>query len=293
MTEENQQHRASGSGNAETTLVTPIFDDRAAETAQPVVPLATNASGGSSFVARTAHRIPGAAAGHPSWMLGLIVASILVGSVLGGLGLRFYQKRQSAAAAATVPTVAPSDAPASSAPADDDAPAPVLIEKTETATTAQTSTETDTQNILISDRKEIPATTTTTTSASKPSVTDERGGDAVATKKPEKESKSTPPAVERKRADDDDDDDDEEKGRGRRDRSGRDETRPRRVRNNEQRNQRDSDDNAVPRARMVDSITIEAQRIRRQERRRGAQPPERQTRTVDRVRGIFEGQSPR
>lgn len=287
MTEENRPNLATESG-AETTLVTPIFDDKAAETAQPVVPLPEAAIGASpSFMARTARRFPGmptaAGVGRPSWMLGLIIASVLVGSLLGGLGLSLYQKRQRAAANATTPAPAVEQ----TAPVADDVPAPAVAQTGETATD---ETPREPSNILISERAEIPAETAA--APEQPATSDERAADA---KKPEKESRSVP-VVERKRSDDDDERARKDKDREREERAPVTTPRPRRTQTDAPRVERENDvahDDARPRARMVDSITIEARRLRRQERRRGAQLPERRTGTVDRVRGIFEGQSPR
>ncbi|HEX8476597.1 MAG TPA: hypothetical protein VF666_21545 [Pyrinomonadaceae bacterium] len=283
---EDKQHFATERGS-EQTLVTPVFDEHAAETARPVVPLPENRLAGSSFVARTAQRIPGAnAVGRPSWMLGLILVSVLVGSVLGGLGLRFYQKRQyqkrqqSAAATTTTAPVAVAEQPA----ANESNPA--LIEANETAaaqTTAQVTEADDAPaNILISDTKEIP----TTPATAKSTARDERASDDAP--KPDKESRNAS-ASERKRADADNDG---ERKKSARDDNERAETRPRRTEAEKPRQQRQAEadyDAGRPRARIVDSITIEAERIRR-ERRRAERQERRQQRVVDRVRGIFEGQ---
>lgn len=82
------------------TLVTPRFDEEETVLAQPVVPL--DAPGNEGFAAG-----PSAPEGGPAgasrrrpsarqWPLALALASALVGSVIGGLGLYLFQQRERA-----------------------------------------------------------------------------------------------------------------------------------------------------------------------------------------------------
>ncbi len=86
----------------EATLVAPRFDDEETLVAQPVVPLdgaaveATHAPAPAPYATTTpplpAHarrsRVP-----RRSWMLALVLTSVLVGGVLGGAGLYIYQRQ--------------------------------------------------------------------------------------------------------------------------------------------------------------------------------------------------------
>ncbi len=110
----------------EATLVSPRFDDEETLVARPVVPL-------DAEEAEAAHA-PGlspqaAAAGLPayarrlsaprrSWMLALVLVSVLVGGVLGGAGLYIYQRQsQDERAVATPPTETPAETQQQAEPA--------------------------------------------------------------------------------------------------------------------------------------------------------------------------------
>jgi hypothetical protein len=102
----------------EETLVTPRFDEVETVQAQPVVPLAEVPPDASARAATGARR--------PSWPLALILISALVGSVVGGAGLYVYQRR------------ATNDTPSNAEPA----PTPALAEAPQPSTEAGASEET-------------------------------------------------------------------------------------------------------------------------------------------------------
>ena len=102
--------------DADATRITPLFDEEAAETAQPVIPLTEGRESRRSnpiIITTDPAQPPYAPVTAPrSWLLGLVLVSVLFGSVLGGLGLRFYQKRLRAAADAPSPVAAVEEAAA-------------------------------------------------------------------------------------------------------------------------------------------------------------------------------------
>lgn len=106
----------------EQTLVAPRFDDDETLVARPVVPLeavvevAPAAPAVAYAPARPAARRP--------WPLALMLASVLVGGVLGGAGLYFYQRQSGDRPAAVAPSAAASQPPQVSAGASQPAPAP-------------------------------------------------------------------------------------------------------------------------------------------------------------------------
>lgn len=134
------------------TMVAPRFDDEETVLARPVVPL--EEVGGASGVPPVASSKASAAGASPlysrlrvaprrSLVAALVLASALVGSVLGVAGLYFYQNRKSAdapateqqqaeapAAATTTTTETASESPsrATSAPATAEPPAPAAVE---------------------------------------------------------------------------------------------------------------------------------------------------------------------
>lgn len=125
---EQKEQNYDAENDTDATLVTssPLFDDEATQVARPVVPLTVGATSTSTAVASaemgddfasafnaqtsTPYAVSAGVLGRevnsiPTngtrryWFIGLILLSALVGSVLGGAGLRFYQKRQQRAAA--------------------------------------------------------------------------------------------------------------------------------------------------------------------------------------------------
>lgn len=99
------------SSDPDATLVRPLFDDEATETARPVVPLAAN------IAASAASALPGGAYSmgrRRSWPWALIVVSVIAGSVIGVVGLSFYQKRRVDSASAATQVEQPLAPPESS-----------------------------------------------------------------------------------------------------------------------------------------------------------------------------------
>ncbi|MDT5271768.1 MAG: hypothetical protein QOH49_3954 [Acidobacteriota bacterium] len=99
----------------ETTLVAPRFDDEETLVARPVVPL-------EGDVPLPAHEHPAAPdyrrppAPRRPGMLALVVASVLIGGVLGGAGLYLYQRQSQDPTATTTQPAAPDDAAQAPAP---------------------------------------------------------------------------------------------------------------------------------------------------------------------------------
>lgn len=116
------------------TLVTPRFDEEETVLAQPVVRLdaAEDLPPGEPAVAAAHSYVPRAHGSRRPWPLAVILVSALVGSVIGGTGLYFFQKHRRAEAAqpaATTPAEATQPAPApaaeqASAPVEETQPAP-------------------------------------------------------------------------------------------------------------------------------------------------------------------------
>ncbi|HEX8353689.1 MAG TPA: hypothetical protein VF611_12360, partial [Pyrinomonadaceae bacterium] len=102
----------------EATLVAPRFDDEETLVARPVVPLdgeaveppaAADATPAPTAAARLAYA-RSRYAPRRSWMVGLMLASVLVGGVLGGAGLYLYQRQsRDDAGGATPQAVTPAD----------------------------------------------------------------------------------------------------------------------------------------------------------------------------------------
>ena len=132
----------------EATLVTPRFDDEETLVARHVVPLGAEAP--APPVKPRAASTPPAYAPRPfarrTWVLALVLVSVLVGGVLGGAGLYLYQRQSNDAASASAtqaetpvetrqqqpapaPTAEVSDAPQPEAPATD-APAESAADET-------------------------------------------------------------------------------------------------------------------------------------------------------------------
>ncbi len=243
-------------GEPEETLVTPRFDEVETVHAQPVVPLAevpAGASRGRRFAARRLVSLP----------VALVLVSALVGVVVGGAGLYFYQHRSAQNSAAdTQTTPAPAEAPplteaSASASAQVAAPSPE-------------PEETDSAEVVSAEVVEPEA----------PAKTDAK----------KEEADKSPAPEPRKVAERDDDYDDSPKRgkKGERDSEAARRT-PRAERVSSREQARDDDGNSEPGARLSDEI------IYRRERRAERQAERRQRRanrqrSVDRVRGIFEGQ---
>ncbi len=275
-------------GDPEETLVTPRFDAVEAETAQPVVPFA-EVSSVDNDIADAPEYAPHAGAPAPyvvanpaprrSWTLAsVIVLSALVGTLLGGAGLRYYQQRQRAAAAnAAVPEPATPSAQVEAVPP--------FVEENQTAVLPANIVEDS------GDTEAAPAAVeTVSTSSRSDAASDDDDGKRDDAAKPSK-------AVEKERVDESkkkkkDKDEDDRNANPDKDRTPG----PRRVEVltvpppqavGVQVGQRDDDAEAEPQAseRNRDEI-IEERRRRRQERRERRA----RQRDVDRVRGIFEGQ---
>ena len=133
----------------EATLVAPRFDDEETLVARPVVPLGAEAAEAPlpPVETRAASPLPVYArrryAPRRSWMLALVLVSVLIGGVLGGAGLYLYQRRSNDAAVAPpqpqtpaetqqqpAPTTEVSDAPQTEVPVTD-APAEAKPVETE------------------------------------------------------------------------------------------------------------------------------------------------------------------
>jgi cytoskeletal protein RodZ len=95
----------------ETTLVSPRFDDEETLVARPVVPLEADAPL-PTHERTTAPHAPDYSRPHAprrNGMLALVLASVLIGGVLGGAGLYVYQRQAQPEPAATTTQPAPSN----------------------------------------------------------------------------------------------------------------------------------------------------------------------------------------
>jgi hypothetical protein len=246
-------------GEPEETLVTPRFDDVETVQAQPVVPLdevPAGASRGRSSGVRRFASLP----------VALVLVSALVGVVVGGAGLYFYQHRSAQNSVAdTQTTPAPAEAPPST---EESAAAPVQ----ETAP-APKAEEADPAEVVSAEvvEPEAPAE-----------------GDA---KKKEEADKSPAPEP-RKVVERDNDDNDDSLKRGKKTERDSEAARrmPRAERVGSREQARDDDDgDGEPQARLSDEIIYRRERRAERQAERRERRGNRQ-RSVDRVRGIFEGQ---
>jgi hypothetical protein len=274
MTEDNQQNFGADE-DADATLVAPRFDEAAAETARPVVPLAEsiNPYDGQMLGPAPAYRQPPV---RRSWVIALVLVSALVGSVLGGLGLRLYQKRQRASAQ----TIAPAQTAA--APVETETAQP---QQEVSATTRDASAASETATAQISETQPpniIEETETTPERAAEDIV---RIGE---TRKPDDSKKRDEALSDDRRKSNDVDDDDKDGKRKKGKRGGVDD-------DDAERNERAEQ----PRARRVGVITYSqprrVERIRDSEGdyRPRRERPRHEQQSRDRVRAIFEGQPPR
>jgi hypothetical protein len=141
-------------GGEETTLVSPRFDDEETLVARPVVPpdADAHASAPERPAARPALDYRSPYAPRRPWSLALVLASVLVGGVLGGAGLYLYQRQShdpavspaaatqpqpevpaDAAQSQPEPAAQQSDAQASEAPKIEEPAPPARDEETPTA----------------------------------------------------------------------------------------------------------------------------------------------------------------
>jgi hypothetical protein len=246
-------------GESEETLVTPRFDEVETVQAQPVVPLAEVPPPGVGGVRGFAGRR------FASWPLALVLVSALVGVVVGGAGLYFYQHRPTENASADSPQAAPSpaEAPQVTPPAEESASLPPQQAEPPNG-------EADAAEVVSSEIVEPPA----------------EGADDA-----KKEEAAKSPAPEpRRAAEPGDDSGGRNRGRNAEREAEAPRSAPRAARVGSREGARDDDDDGrEPEARLSDEIIYPRDRraARRAERR--ARRENRQ-RSVDRVRGIFEGQ---
>lgn len=262
----------------EATLVSPRFDDEETLVARPVVPLDEEAVEEPSAVAAAPlaplpTRARRSYAPRRSWVLALVLVSVLVGGVLGGAGLYLYQRQSQDDGGVTTQAETPAETQQPATATTENAPTPEAQAPAESpaadAPTAEAQTV-DTQ----------PAEPAADDSAADVGTAD----DSTAAAAPAREPKATP-AVERrdgadaggsnstrkrgKKGEHDDDDGD---------RSGRRRSRP------------DADvpvardDAGAREARRVDSIVYRPRRAARRERIRRDTAGD-----TDRLRRIFEG----
>lgn len=243
----------------EATLVAPRFDDEETLVARPVVPLGAEAAEAPAppVTPRSAFALPAYArrrlAPRRSWVLALVLVSVLVGGVLGGAGLYLYQRQSNDAAVAPpqaetpsetrqqpAPTAEVSDAPPPAAPATD-APAEAGPAEAATGEAAPPASEPET----------APAAERDTPDAGGSAGTRRRG------KKGEH---------------------DDEIGRPRRE-AGPDSGGP----------VARADDSGAREARRVDTIFYRPRRAERRAERRAARRARREAGDTDRLRRIFEG----
>ena len=256
-----EDQQVLSTGEPEETLVTPRFDEVETVQAQPVVPLA-DVPAGAHFGSRFGSR-------RGSLPLALVLVSALVGSVVGGAGLYLYQRGATEKAASAEQPAAPAEAPQ---------PAAAEGAPEETASlppqTTEPAAEADAANAGGAETAELPAA-----SHEEPDAVKKREADrAEAEKAPAPEPRKV---VERE---------DDDGGAFKRGKKGepveRREPRAERVGSREEAR---GDDYREGEARLADEIIY--RRERRAERR--AERRERRAnrqRSVDRVRGIFEGQ---
>jgi hypothetical protein len=249
------------------TLVTPRFDDEETVVARRVVPLESVAHDRpaapppSKALARPIMRLRFAP--RRTWALALVAASTLVGGVLGGAGLYFYQSR--ASAHATPAAAQPQSNVTTSAPATLPQPTP-----------APTAEVVNDQAIAPSDSKDSEVRT------------DGADGAKAEERAVPKDSANAPEAEQRKASDEG-----EQGGSPKRGKKGAHDEEVRREGRRAKRSDADgelsrantddsADDNGEPVARHVDTLIFE--RPRRAARRDHARHE------ADRLRRIFEGQ---
>jgi type IV secretory pathway VirB10-like protein len=273
MTEENQQNFGTEDEDSDVTLVAPRFDEAAAVTARPVEPLAENGLHDRLTVGPAPAYAPRPV--RRSWVVALVLVSALVGSMLGGIGLRFYQKRQRVAAAAqNVAPVETTPAPVETTPAQEEVSATTTDEARETPIA-----------------KAQPPVILEETEATTPAPPVERVVRENETRKSEETKRRAEEASDERRKSEEDNDRRAEERRGERKKGKRGDS----VDDND-------GERGEPRARRVGVITArESVEPRRSERTRDEyefyrprrERPRSEPQSRDRVRAIFEGQPPR
>jgi len=241
-------------GEPEETLVTPRFDEVETVQAQPVVPLAevpAGASRGRRFAARRLVSLP----------VALVLVSALVGVVVGGAGLYFYQHRSNE------DTTADTQTPTASAEAPTAAPS--LEESASAPPQAAEPKATDAAEVVSAEIVEPEA----------PS------------RDAKKEEADKSPAPEPRKAAERDDDNDDSGKRGKKGERDSEAARrtPRAERVGSREQARGDDGDGEPEARLSDEIIYRRERRAERQAERRERRANRQ-RSVDRVRGIFEGQ---
>jgi hypothetical protein len=111
----------------EATLVSPRFDDEETLVARPVVPLDTEGAVPPVETRAASPLAPRPYAARRSWVLALVLVSVLIGGVLGGAGLYIYQRQaqdDGTAAMNPQPTPAPETQQPAPAPTAEAAAAP-------------------------------------------------------------------------------------------------------------------------------------------------------------------------
>lgn len=250
-------------GGEETTLVAPRFDDEETQVARPVVPLDADAEAAAAQDLSAAYPAPARRSPYGprrSWMLALVLVSVLIGGVLGGAGLYLYQRQSND------PAVSPSAATTQPEPPADSA------QQTPPAAEGQTVTPPETP----AQQTETPAPVEAKAEEPAPPAPDKEVPAAPTSRAPE-----TVPVTERREA--------PAAGGGtatpKRGKKGdRDEEVERRATPRPGGNVVRADE---PQARQVDTIVYRQRRGERQAERRAARRARRDD--VDRLRRIFEG----
>ncbi|MCA1592188.1 MAG: hypothetical protein LC754_05965 [Acidobacteria bacterium] len=249
------------------TMIAPRFDEGEADTARPVVPLGVVASGAPEAFNGAAPYAARRNVPRRSWPLSLVLISALAGSVLGGVGLYFYQSRDNT----NTPSVETQESATS--PVEVAQPSPTNAPEREVEHVALPPQPS------VSSEQPAPASS---------SSDDERAGDL---RKHRDEDERKTAAETRRAAETDERDGTVKRGKKgeRDDEAAQRQERPRRIGDNPTSSpdpNKDASDEAI--ARRVGTIfDPEGRRVRRPRPRR-----EDVQRAVDRVRGIFEGQPP-
>jgi type IV secretory pathway VirB10-like protein len=255
-------------GGEETTLVAPRFDDEETMVARPVVPLDTDAPADAGQDSPAAHFAPARRrlyAPRRSWMLALVLVSVLVGGILGGAGLYLYQRQSNDPAVSPSATTAQPEPPADSA-------------QSAPAAEGQAVTPSDTA----APQAETPAPSEPNAGEPAPPARVEPARVEEAPAAPSAREPESVPAAERREAPAAGGD----TGTPKRGKKGeRDAEMERRAAPRPGGNVARADE---PEARRVDSISYRPRRAERQAERRAARRARRED-DMDRLRRIFEG----
>lgn len=236
-------------GEPEETLVTPRFDEVETVQAQPVVPFAEVPPGARGVARRS----------RASWPLALVLVSALVGVVVGGAGLYFYQNRSTENASADAPPTT-SEAPPEATPSAEESASlpPQEAEPTDSETNEAEIVSAEVVEPTADDAKKEEAAKAP---APEPRKAAEPGDDSSGSNRGRREEREAEPARRTPRAE--------------------------RVGSREE--ARDDDDDGEPQPRLSDEIIYPRDRRAQRRAERRERRANRQ-RSVDRVRGIFEGQ---